>query len=152
MKQITQLFLVGTLSLLIGCGGSSRPGSPVVFFGGLWLVDYTSVLDECGLLAEGISDFLDTHEIKQEEESVEVTTQSLPTETYTGTTRTNNSFLTSALLEGDLFGDGSFCELIEDLSYNDATEDSAQTLYRVRLQCSDGFSCDSVVRGFATKE
>ena len=149
--SILQTLIVSLTILLTSCGGSSSGEFVLPLFGGEWRLSYNVVQDDCGLVSEDGIFFLDNQSIEQSDMGVTVTSEQLPLGTYTGMTRGSDSFLAEALQEGDLFGDGVFCQLSEDLAYNDLDGDTASSLYRVRIECADGFVCDSVVRGAAER-
>jgi hypothetical protein len=147
-----QKALIIFLCFLIGCGSSgssSNESDPV--FSGTWLLAYNIIIDECGLVEGDATAFDDTQEVAQKGKAIEVNSDVLLGAPYTGSTRSSDSFLAKTLEEGDLFGDGIFCQLIEDLAYNDLDGDSATSMYKIRIKCADGFVCDSAVRGTAER-
>lgn len=112
-----------------------------------WEVQYFSLLDECGLLEPGVTDFIDYQHIGRSNNTVNLSSDYLLGGPYSGSYRSESSFLVSAKLAGDLFGDGVYCELNEELAYNHTTSTSAINLYHIWLDCADGFRCDSALRG-----
>lgn len=146
------LTLLLSLFLLSSCSSSSGSDEGVFAFGGLWNVAFNSVIDECGLLEEGVDSFDDRQIIQQTAELVELDSGFLPTTEYSGSTRANDSFLLESEIEGDLFGDGISCRLSEALAYNSARMSSAEVVYNIRIECADGFVCNSALRGAATRE
>ncbi len=140
---------------LCSCGGSgsesasgpqSREAQDLT---GTWSAYFEVLLDECELTAEDVDAFEDELVVVREGELFSVESLQLPGQYFEGAMRSENSLYTTALLEGDLFGDGTRCSLREYLALNDLLDGAATALYNVQLECSDGFICDSVIRGHA---
>lgn len=155
-KLLLALLILSTLSFC-SCGGSGGGDSaPTVKnslnFTGDWDVLYDVLLDECGLVEEGTSAFEDMHQVTESGESVVLASSALPGGVFEGMRRADDSFEVSVFFDGDLFGDGIYCSLSEELAYNDVSSDTAKSLYRIRLACDDGFVCDSALTGMVTRQ
>lgn len=122
-------------------------------YSGEWVVNYNVIDDQCVLLVEEDANaFEDLHVVTQTGSSVLVESDSLPLGEYEGEVREDGSFAAGVEVSGDIFGDGSFCTLSEELSYNNAEGDVASSLYNIQIVCDDGFSCLTVARGQAIRQ
>lgn len=150
----SSLLLLTIALFLSGCGGGTQSQTAAQLRlstnpSGLWLVSFLEIFDECDLLPEDTDFFEDEQQVHLDGETVSLTSLDLPLAEYLGETRGEDSFLASALLEGDLFGVGFNCALSEDIAYNNLTEQTATVLYHVSIVCDDGTRCDSTLRGVA---
>lgn len=147
----TALTFILTLTLA-GCGSSgSGDKGTTRSFSGLWNVFFTIVVDECGLLEVDEITFEDEHEITEDGQKVTLDTLQLLSGSYEGSLRAEDSFTASSSIDGDIFGVGVNCTLTEDVAYNDLNDDTASTIYNVRIVCDDGTVCDSFTRGTAVR-
>ncbi len=144
------LLLLSTLSLA-GCGSSGSDTATTRSFNGLWEVFYNIVVDDCGLLEQDEISFEDEHQITENANTIMLDTTQLLSASYEGALRSEDSFTASSSIDGDIFGVGINCTLTEDVAYNDLKDDTASTIYNVRIKCDDGTVCDSFTRGTAVK-
>lgn len=153
-----RLFIALSLLILIlsGCGGGSDSSTRAVGgmdYSGEWTLSYNVIDDRCGLLVEEDANaFDDEHTVTQTGIDIVVESPNLPLGEYEGQVREDGSFAAGVEVSGDIFGDGSFCTLSEELSYNNAEGDIASSLYNIQIVCDDGFECLTVVRGRAERQ
>jgi len=150
-------FIIALALVLSSCSSGGDSSSDINTkelkpqFAGTWNLTYNVVIDECELTTEGTATFEDTQVVTQDGDDITVTSEVLPVGLYTGAVRGDDSYLAESILEGDLFGIGLFCELIEKIAYNKLESDSAESVYSVQIICDDGSRCDSAIRGAAKR-
>jgi hypothetical protein len=122
-------------------------------YAGTWEVVLNIIFDECEVIEGDGSGLVleDIHEVLANNNELEVLTNGLVFNNYFGGERGEGSFTVSALLAGDILGNGVYCEVIEDFAYNNVTSESADIVYTARIVCDDGDRCDSLMRGTAAR-
>lgn len=148
-RFVTAILLSCTL---LGCGSSSSGSTTLrVDFNGTWVATFNIIVDSCGIVDEDVLSFEDEHTIVQDGSALSLAAAQLIVSEYSGTSRSDSSFDVSGILDGDIFGDGSFCTLSEEVSYEANSQDEATAIYTLKLSCSDGFACSSSARGLASR-
>ncbi len=136
------------------CAACNGRGSGTVVinqdYSGTWELIFNLSSDECGVLAEDSFSFSDQHIITQDTGAFLVDAESGQFTSSAAQVRDDGSLLIEENLEGDLFGDGIFCSYTNAVSYLDRRGDTADTLFLQRLNCADGFLCESRGIGQAT--
>lgn len=154
MRSLIALIFLSLL--LTSCGGGSSSNTRAVDgmnYSGEWALTYNVIDDQCGLLEEPDANaFDDFHLVTQTGSTILVQSDNLPLGEYEGEVRDDGSFAAGTEVSGDIFGDGSYCTLSEELSYNNAEGDVASSLYNIQIVCDDGFECLTVVRGRAERQ
>ena len=153
--RITNMKRILTLSLLLltfafGCSSSGGPLSFI--FVGNWKMNYNVVSDDCGLLVGDTLTFTDTQKVSETNDTYTFTTESLPSGSYSGVKRAENSVLATLTTAGDIFGIGLYCETEENLSFDNLNGDSVDSLYTFTLLCEDGTACESAFRGTGVRQ
>jgi hypothetical protein len=139
------------LSLTLSSCSNSR-GTIETSYTGTWDVRYNLSIDDCGLVGGSIPGFIDVHFIEETAEGLQFSTTSGIIVEAIAQIRADGSLLVEDNLAGDLFGDGSFCEFRTAISYQDLAAESASSLLAQTLLCNDGFSCESLGVGQATRQ
>ncbi len=145
MKR-THTLIILLLSFVFGCSNSSS-GVISFIFAGDWAMTYNVVSDDCGLLAGDTLTFTDNQTVSKTDETYTFTTESLPSGSYSGMKRAENSVLATLATTGDVFGIGLYCETEENLSFDNLDGDNVDSLYTFTLLCEDGTACESAFRG-----
>ncbi|MCB0340412.1 MAG: hypothetical protein KDD53_12450 [Bdellovibrionales bacterium] len=140
--------ILNTISLiclvtLSACAGNGGDGGPVSDFTGTWNVRYNFDTDQCQVVTPPILGFVDEHTIVQEGSELTLVAASTFPEFAEGTTGSDGSFVAVGTVIGDVFGDGSTCELTTSISYQSTGSTSAESLFALRISCNDGFECVS---------
>lgn len=145
MRKFSLILSIALCPLLFSaCNGSNGPGGPDAVSGeflGTWDATYNLVSDDCGLLEEGQTGFLDEHVI-----SAGVSDLSLSAAVdfglgFNGVVEEDRAARFNQAFEGDVFGDGIPCQVTQEISYQGVDTNKATTLFERNIQCDDGFAC-----------
>ena len=147
--MIRAVFAISLVVLLLGCNGSSSKNR---FFTGVWDIRYNMSIDECQIVLPGVPGFVDQHSIIEDDGLIELSTQSNLVESDTTSLGEDGSFTVRQQVEGDLFGDGSFCMLENSIHYSNLDHNTASSLFVQEVNCGDGFGCRSEGVGQAQRQ
>ena len=145
-KSLLAIFIA---VLLPGCNGS---GSGFSDYTGVWDVRYNLVLDECQVVLPNVPGFVDQHSMEELDGMIAFDSVSGFVSEVTTSRQVDDSFVASQSIAGDLFGDGSFCEITSSFEYSDPDDDTASSLFSQTITCDDGFSCRSEGIGQAGRQ
>ncbi|RIL10406.1 MAG: hypothetical protein DCC75_04410 [Proteobacteria bacterium] len=144
--------LIALLSCAVffGCGDGS--GSVVIIsnFGGTWAVHYNLTADECFLLPEDVFEFDEDQEVAQDGFSIVLKSGTAFLQDYTGQIEEENKFVAEQDLPGLVFDGGLVCDIYQAISYEGTGENSVSSLFVTRINCNDGYICET--RGIGAGE
>lgn len=144
--------MVASIAFLAACaGGKDSFNALLAEWKGAWDVRYNFSADECGLASEELTGFVDAQEIVQDGGVVQLESSTGLGVGFDGVIDEQNSFVAEQRISGDLFGDGTQCEVYQSISYEPVAEDEASSFFVRRFNCSDGFSCESRAFGRAIR-
>lgn len=157
MNLVYRLVIAFSLLVLTSCGGSSSSEAITITvdYNGTWSVRYNALeaLTEmtCGnLFGDDSFAFIDNHIISQIGSDVSLRAES-GVIIGTGTVSNNNELMATEILSGDLFGDGRSCILTLTVTYQNSTENDADTLFLQSLSCDGELICEDQAFGSATR-
>jgi|GEM_PF-3005531 len=138
--------------LVSGCNSSSSGQKAVSDYSGTWDVRYNFTTDDCGLALEGLLGFVDQHFIVQDGGIISFESQGGLLSSDSARIDSSGALQVEDIQEGDLFGDGSFCSFRVGVSYQDAFDNTATSLFDYTLGCNDGFECSSQAVGQSRRQ
>ena len=151
MKKTIIIALAIALS---SCGGSHSHDDSS--FEGIWDNNFKIIrsddVNTCNwLTTDEITGFSDTEEISTEDGVVYNISSFSEYLNGTGTIDGNGSLQSSYSFSGDVFEDGTYCNVSFSLSFAPVRNGKSDTqLYQI-VNCNDGYSCEERAIGVATK-
>jgi hypothetical protein len=96
---------------------------------------------------QGVPGFVDQHEIAQEGTDASFTSGSGLIVSDSAAVEEDGSLVAQESTVGDLYGDGTYCEMLTQVSYENLESDAADSMYFQSITCSDGWGCETRALG-----
>lgn len=149
--MIRKTLAMACLLSISACDGGGGDSTYTGDYAGIWDVRYNLVSDSCQIVEAGLTGFVDSQSINQENLDITLDTSVGFGESLSGTLGEDNKFVAIHSINGDIYNDGIPCQVDQSISYKPTSDDRAETLFNRSILCADGFSCETSAVGEAKR-